>query len=298
MEKNFFLQQILPRLLAVTIFLYLPYALVYKQDSLSMLHIWILLVVLILSILPSRLRVPGIIDFSAKFDAFKQETQREISEIKNIVNNTVQTQATAVQRQLSIIHLGKLEFKDIASLAQEYQQKDMRSINKQAAVSEWNQKEFLSRADLYLTAAFNTFFIARGLQIAQKKERLPKDGDYPDGSIREKTSKFLDELLSDGISIFIPDKEVKSIEADLKQLKVLLTTYDQVSKGNTKEPTQKTAEELFDKVRSGIGGISAGCLLLSANLALFRSNMSKFVGEMRTKYLGENIDDNPNSEKI
>ena len=300
MEKNYFWEQILPRLLAVVIFSYLVYALAYKQEALSTLHVWILLIVLILSILPmaGRLRIPGIIDFNAKFDAFKQETQREISEIKAVVNSVVQTQTTAEQRQLSIFHVGELGFKDLASIAQEFKQKEISSIDEQSGVSAWNKKEFLSTADRHLVSAFSTFFIARGLQIAQKKERMPNDVDYPNGNLYEKTSKLLDGLLSDGIGIFVPAKEAKSTEANLEQIRVLITTCDQVSKGKANEPTLKKATELCDKVDDGIKSISAGCVLLSAYLAVFRINTSNVMEELRTKYLGNNTDDSPDMEKV
>ena len=95
------LEQIFPRLLALIAFSYLIYSLTWQVDEFGNMHIWILVFALAMIALPaaSRLKIFNLLDFSAKFNSFKKETQKEISEIKN----TITTLITTKQHQQTLL---------------------------------------------------------------------------------------------------------------------------------------------------------------------------------------------------
>ena len=180
------LEQIFPRLLALIAFSYLIYSLTWQVDEFGNMHIWILVLALAMIALPaaSRLKIFNLLDFSAKFNSFKKETQKEISEIKN----TITTLITTKQHQQTIINVGEKEakvWKD--SIAEDF------VSDKLGGETDWSRSKFLKLGERHAAWAYDSLFIARAVQIAINENRIITPDEYPDGDMYDNTMTMLDQ---------------------------------------------------------------------------------------------------------
>ena len=106
--QKLFLEQWLPRLIAIGILIYLTYSLFFKQHQFSSLHIYALLITaaLILAPMASRLRVFNLIDFNYRLDGLQQEqqeTKSQLNEINTKISNIIFANVNPVQQ--TTIHI-------------------------------------------------------------------------------------------------------------------------------------------------------------------------------------------------
>jgi hypothetical protein len=284
--------KIIPRAIAIIAFAYLLYALVWQDQELSYLHVVIFALVVALVLVPfaRRLKIPSVIDFESKLESLREETRKEIGEIRNQISATLESHVTPIQHQWTVIGMeGPLVKKLAQSITKELQQTTQTKTRKD---DKDTRNQFLRKADSYRASANYTLFLAHKMQRAIHDEQLPKGSPEHVLSVDERINDDVTSLLKEGVQLFVPpEKEGKTVEG-LKAIKDLIEIRKKVDSGEEEPPSQKDTEELFAKVEDTIAGIMAGVTLQGWQAILYRNDMIKKLKELRKEF---GIDDKTKS---
>jgi len=291
-ERKAFWRDDLPRLVAIVIavatFAYLLYDLIIRGNDLSMLHLWILLVVLalVLGSIASRLRIFNFLDFNSKVDSLRKETKRELGEIRNQVSAIVKTQTT--QRQFTVMNL--ISGSDPEMLAQSLE-KQYRTLEKpqvgEGEISLESEKDkFLTRVESLIMRAYDIFFVARALQIAISSNRLPTatEDNLGTGDIEKRTEYLIEAFLDGGIEVFVPIIERHDTKLNLEQILKLINIKSKCHSENEQLPPYKEVDKMFDDAYDGLGSIAAGIVLYASAAIVSHNQIMSKIEELKDKF--------------
>jgi hypothetical protein len=291
-EHKTFWRNDFPRLVAIVIaiatFAYLMYDLTIKGNDLSMLHLWILLVVLalVLGSIASRLKIFNFIDFNSKVDSLRRETKRELAEIRTKVSAIVETQTT--QMQFTIMNLISGSDPDMLarSLEKQYRTLEKPQVGEGESRLESEKDKFLRRVDTLIKRAYDVLFIAHALQITVSSNKIPTAaGDNLGTGDTENRTKYLVEvLLNEGIDVFIPVDERHNTKHNLEQILKLIDTKSKCNSEDGRLPPSKEVDKMFDDAYDGLGGIAAGIVVLASAAIISYNNIMSKIGELKDKF--------------
>jgi len=282
-----------PRLVAIVIavatFAYLVYDLTIKGNDLSMLHLWILLVVLalVLGSIASRLKIFNFIDFNSKVDSLRRETKRELAEIRTKVSAIVETQTT--QRQFTIMNLISGSDPQILaqSLEKQYKTLEKPRVGESESGLEPEKDKFFKRVEVLITRAFEVFFIGRALQIAIYKNRVPAEAEdnLGTGNIEERTTYLIKAFLDGGIEVFIPiPEEVNNTKRSLEQILKLINIKNKCQSENDQLPPHQEVDKMFDDATDGLGSIVSGIVFFASAAIVSYNKVRSTIKELRDRF--------------
>jgi hypothetical protein len=292
-ERKTFWKDDLPRLVAIVIavatFVYLLYDLTVRGQDFTLLHLWILLVVLalVLGSIASRLRILNFIDFKAEVDSLREETKRELVEIRNQVSAIVKTEAT--QKQFTIMNLISGSDPQILaqSLEKQYKTLEKPRVGESESGLEPEKDKFFKRVETLITRAFEVFFIGRALQIAIHKNRVPAEAEdnLGTGNIEERTTYLIKAFLDGGIEVFIPiPEEVNNTKRSLEQILKLINIKNKCQSENDQLPPHQEVDKMFDDAIDGLGSISSGIVVFASAAIVSYNKVRSTIKELRDRF--------------
>jgi hypothetical protein len=284
MEVNHSLwEKIIPRVIASVAFAYLVYALTWGEEDLSYLHVIIfaLVVVLVLAPFARRLKIPSVIDFESKMESLREETKKEIGEIRNQISTTLESHITPIQHQWTVVGMGEPLVKQLAqSITKEFRRTTLTDTIKGA---KYTRNQFLRKADAYRMRAFDTLFLAHTIQLAIHGQKPPGKQSKDTRSDDERINDLISSLPKEEIHFFVPEEYVEETFEGLKAINNLLEIRKKVDSGE-EPPNQKETKKLFATVDDTISGILAGVILQGWNAILYRKDMIQKLKELRESF--------------
>jgi len=291
-ERKAFWKDDLPRIVAIVIavatFVYLLYDLTIRGNDLSMLHLWILLIILalVLGSIASRLKIFNFIDFNSKVDSLRRETKRELAEIRTKVSAIVETQTT--QRQFTIMNLISGSDPDMLarSLEKQYRTLEKPQVGEGESRLESEKDKFLRRVDTLIKRAYDVLFIARALQIAISNNRIPAaaEDNLGTGDIEKRTAYLIGAFLDGGIEVLIPKVETDNAKRNLEQILKLINIKSKCESENEQLPPYKEVDKMFDDAYDGLGTIAAGTVLYASAAIVDHKRIMNKIEELKDKY--------------
>ena len=255
----------------------------WQGTDLSYLHvlIFLLVVALILAPLAGRLKILNLIDFNSKLESFKEETKKDLTDIKNIITTTIETRIAPVQQQWTVLSMSDSEAKQsiesIIKNATGWKSDKEDSIDE----AESPRIKFLRKADLYRARAFTVLAIARGIHIAFSDHRMPEAEDITPGTVDESITSIIDILVVDGVDWLFPSSAVVEITEGFETIKNILELRQKVDSKEVEPPSEQESEELFSKVEDSIRGIAAGVIIRGSDAVIYQQAMSKAIEELQ-----------------
>lgn len=261
------LKLVIPYLIAILAFAYLVYTLGLKGVALDYMHFWVFLLVvfLVLAPLAERLKLFNVIDFNSKIEALRQETTRELSEIRNQISSNVSSHVTPIQNQWTLVGVD-------AEIAGQLIQK-FRENPRNAAIPTKDSEgecpsriEFIRRVERCVYRSYDALAIAHAMQITYIEKRMIEPRDLVDGDVEDKVDHHLNNLLRDGLRPFVPDQEIFNTTNQLMNLKKLIDLYRMIKLGKDDPSDQEEWEDIISSAHEGITGISIGIAIQSSQL--------------------------------
>jgi len=312
--KSFF-EQWLPRLIALGVFAYLIYSLLFRQDEFSWLHIAALAIVIALILAPmaSRLRVLNFIDFSSKLNDVmqeQQETKSQLSEIRNQMSTFVSTRVNPIQIMTTN---GSEVFRELFSSFRKTESGVDSTVSIEKGI-EYTKEKFLRHAYGYRYRAYTLLLMTMYFQLAMREHREFEQGDFVVGdtmdamrehrefeqgdfvvgdTMDETIPDMIKRVLDNGLDTVFPIRvideksgETRSvitpeIVEGLKQINSLLDLYQKIENDETELPSRLDIDSLFDKIADALNTISLSLKLVGTNSILYQYRMLNTIETLK-----------------
>jgi hypothetical protein len=297
--KSFF-EQWLPRLIALAIFAYLIYSLVFKGDRFSGLHVGALAIILALTLAPmaSQLKVLNFIEFSSKLDALKreqQETRSQLNELQNQISTVVSTHVSPIQ----IFTTDGSAVREVFSSLKKTEKEEKKD-------GEYTKEEFLRRSYGYRYRAYVLLHMTMAFQIAMREHRAFELADYENGNtIDEKIPNMIKGILDNGLdSVFpiglIDEKtgETRSvitpeIVEGLRQINSLIDLSQKIENNEIELPPRFEIDSLFDRIKDALSTIGLSLEVVGTNSILYQYRTTSFIDALRKEIEQSEIEQRP-----
>jgi hypothetical protein len=291
--KQFF-EQWLPRLIALSVFAYLIYSLVFRQDEFSWLHITLLLIVIVLILAPmaSRLKVLNLIDFTSKLNSLEreqQETKSQLIELSNQISSVVSMRVNPIQ----IMTTGSADtLKELKELFQSFRESES-EVHRTVSIEEdakYTKEEFLRRAYGYRSKAYTLLLLTMVFQVAIREHRASTSADYVEGStMSEKIPNMIKKVLANGLDTVFPimvtdEKSGESrsvitpgIIEKLQLINSLIELCEKIESGESELPPRADIDSLFDSIGEALATIGAGLEVIGTYSILYQYRMTNAI---------------------
>lgn len=294
-----FFEQWLPRLIALSIFAYLIYSLIFRGDAFSALHIGALAIILVLILGPvaSRLKVFNLIDFNSKLDGLRQE-QQETKAHLNQLTNQISTVSTALSIRFNPVQVVSLQ--GLEQLISNSQQTKSQLPDEGG---KYTKTEFLRRTNGFRYRALPLLMLTRSFQITINEHRLfSSDLDTIQGeTIDERIKNLVHIILQNDLRTAFPievidEKTAKTckypvITADtldgLRQIYSLLDLSHKIETGEEELPSPRDIDNLFNKIDSTLATIGAGLEIVATESILTNYRVTSTLDSLKEKFLKE-----------
>jgi len=306
MKKRPFWEEVLPRFLAIGIFVYLVYSLLIRGRELDAANLVLVLIMAALTLAPMarRLKLFNVIDFSSKLNGIEKEQKEaktELGELRNQISNYIKMNVKPVQKQTTVVSLKGLG--EIMGKGLELEEPLIKEEGKELGEgSEFEREQFLLRASTYrrwaLTILRIAFYFRHAITERDifKPERLPK-GDSADEQIRY----MLKVISADGLKAILPimlkteSGEIEPLPLDeinknLQEADRLLDLRQKVMDREIEVPDKTLRDKLFEKIHSGLNDLNAGIIAIGGYSIIAALDMSDRIRALRDE-LREELDD-------
>lgn len=304
--KSFF-EQWLPRLIALSVFAYLIYSLIFREDTFSGLHLGALAIILALILAPmaSRLKLLNFIDFSSKLNDLRQEqqdTKREFNELRNQISTVISMRVSPIQILTTSGSEGLKEL--VSSFGKTESEVDSTvSIEKD---TKYTKEEFLRRAYGYRTKAYALLLLTMAFQVAIREHRAYEPADSVEGdTMDEKIPNLLKRILDNGLDTVFPIGVIdeKSGEArsvitpeiveGLKQINSLLDLRQKIENDEIELPSRLDIDNLFGKIGNALNTIGAGLEVVGTYSILYQYRMINAIEALKKEIEQADIEQRP-----
>jgi hypothetical protein len=279
--------QIVPYVVAAIATAYLIYVLVVQGDPLQFIHFWIflLVVVLVLAPLAGRLKIWNLIDFDSKFQSLRNETKKELDQIRNQVSSVVQTSIVPMQHQWTVLGVDERMAKKLSeSIEEQFKLMSLhRHLNGTKEIDS-TRIQFLRRADFYRSRIYVVLSAAHFFHIVIREGRIPESGELGPDATDGRISHTLKHILDGGVELFVPPEEVAKTIEELRSIEKLLDLYRSVDSKETNVPSEQEGDQLFDNINSGLSGILAGVLLYGSQAIVAQQNVKRVLKELKEEW--------------
>lgn len=292
--KQFF-EQWLPRLIALSVFAYLIYSLVFRQDEFSWLHITLLLIVIALILAPmaSRLKVLNLIDFTSKLNSLEreqQETKSQLIELSNQISSVVSMRVNPIQ----IMTTGSAD--TLKELFQSFRKSES-EVHRTVSIEEdakYTKEEFLRRAYGYRSKGYTLLLLTMVFQVAICEHRVSTSADYVEGStMSEKIPNMIKKVLDNGLDTVFPimvtdEKSGESrsvitpgIIEKLQLINSLIELCEKIESGESELPPRTDIDSLFDSIGEALATIGAGLEVIGTYSILYQYRMTNAIEALK-----------------
>jgi hypothetical protein len=298
--KSFF-EQWLPRLIALSIFAYVIYSLIFRGDKSSGLHVGAFAIVLALILAPmaSRLKVLNIIEFSSKLDDLKkeqQETRSQLNELRNQISTVVSTRVNPIQ----------IVTTDISKVVSELLSGLKKTEKEEEKDTKYTREEFLRRSYGYRSRAYVLLRMTMVFQIAMREHRKFELADYKTGdTMDEKISNMIKRILDNGLDSVFPIRltneksgETMSvitpeIVEGLKQINSLIELSQKIETDEIKLPPRLEIDSLFNRIGDALSTIGLSLEVVGTNYILYQYGMASAIEALRKELEQSEIEQRP-----
>jgi len=292
-----FLEQWLPRLIALSVFAYLIYSLIFREDTFSGLHIGALVIILALLLAPmaSRLKLLNLIDFSSKLNGIMQEqqdTKRELNELRNQVSTFVSTRVSPIQ----IVTTGGSEV--LGELLSSFRKAES-EIDSNVSIekdTKYTKEEFLRRAYGYRSRAYTLLLMTLVFQIAMHEHRVFEPADFAKGNtMNEKIPNMIKRILDNGLDTVFPIRlideksgETRSvitpeIVENLQLINSLIDLSQKIENDEIELPSRLDADSLFDKIGDALSTIALSLEVVGTHSILYQYRMTNAIESLKSE---------------
>ena len=298
--KSFF-EQWLPRLIALSIFAYVIYSLIFRGDSFSGLHIGALVIILALILAPmaNRLKVLNVIEFSSKLNDLKreqQETKSQLSELRNQISTVVSTRVSPIQ---VVTMNGSGVVRELLSSLKKTEKEEEKD-------TKYTREEFLRRAYGYRAKAYVLLLMTMDFQIAMREHRAFELADRVEGNtMTEKIPKMIKMILDNGLDSVFPIRLIdeKSGEATsvitpeivegLKQINSLIDLSQKVENDEIELPPRLDIDSLFGKIGDALSTIGLSLEVVGTNSILYQYRVTSAIKALQKEIEQSEIEQRP-----
>jgi len=295
--KQFF-EQWLPRLIALSVFAYLIYSLVFRQDEFSWLHIVMLLIVIVLILAPmaSRLKVLNLIDFTSRLNSLEQEQQEaksQLTELRNQISSVVSMRVNPIQ----IMTTGSVDtLKELFQSSRKSESEVHRTVSSEED-AKYTKEEFLRRAHGYCYGAYVLLLLTMLFQVAMREHRASISADFVvEGStMRERIPNMIKKVLDNGLDTVFPimvtdekSGESRSVIAPgiiekLQLINSLIGLCEKIESGESELPPRTDIDSLFDSIIEALATIGSGLEVIGTDSILYQYRMRNAIEALKTE---------------
>lgn len=280
--KSFF-EQWLPRLIALSVFAYLIYSLILREDTFSGLHIGALVIILALILAPmaSRLKLLNLIDFSSKLNGLMQEQQgmkRELNEFRNQISTVVSMRVSPIQ---ILTTSGTEELKELFSSLRNTESE----VNSGVSIEndkEHTKENFLRRSYGYRMRAYTLLLMTMAFQVAVHEHRKFETTDFVEGETMDgKITNMVKRILDNGLDSVFPIATVDEsgetssvitpeIIEGLQLLNSLIDLNQKIEKDEIELPSRLDIDSLFNKIGDALTTVAASLEVVGTHSILYQ----------------------------
>lgn len=294
-----FFEQWLPRLIALSIFAYLIYSLIFRGDAFSALHIGALAIILVLILAPmaGRLKVFNL-EFTSKLNDLEREQQKtksQLSELTTQISTVVSTRISPIQ----IVTTDSSVVRELFSSLKKTEKEEKKH-------KEYTKEEFLRRTNGYLAKAYVLLILTVSFQIATREHRPFELADHVEGNtMYERIPKMVKRILDNGLDSVFPIKLIdeKSGEArsvitpeiveGLEQIDSLIDLSQKIENDEIELPSHLDIDSLFDKVGNAISTIGLSLEVVGTNSILYQYRMTSTINALKKEIEQAEIEQRP-----
>lgn len=298
--KSFF-EQWLPRLIALSIFAYVIYSLIFKGDKFSGLHVGALAIILVLILAPmaSRLKVLNFIEFSSKLNDLKreqQETRSQLSELRNQISTVVSTRVNPIQ----------IVTTDGSKVVRELLLSLKKTEKAEEKGMKYTREEFLWRSYGYRYRAYVLLHMTMAFQIAMREHRAFELADYENGNtMDEKIPNMIKRILDNGLDSVFPIRlideksgETRSvitpeIVEGLRQINSLIALSQKIENNEIELPPRLEIDSLFDRIKDAISTIGLSLEVVGTNSILYQYRVTSAIEALQKEIEQSEIEQRP-----
>lgn len=296
--KSFF-EQWLPRLIALSIFAYLIYSLIFRGDPFSPLHIGALVIILVLILAPMAglLKVFNL-EFRTKLNDLDREQQKiagHLTELTSQISTFVSTRVNPIQ----IVTTDGSVVRELFSSLKKTEKAEKKD-------KEYTKEDFLRHTHGYLSKAYVLLLITLSFQIAMREHRAFELADHVEGNtMYERIPKMVKRILDNGLDSVFPIKlideksgEVRSVITPeiiegLEQMNSLIDLSQRIEDNEIELPSHLDIDSLFDKVGNALATIGLGLEVVGSNSILFQYKMTSAINALRKEIEQSEIEQRP-----
>ena len=290
-----FLEQWLPRLIALGVFAYLIYSLLFRQDEFSWLHIAALAIVIALILAPmaSRLKVLNLIDFNSKLNDVmreQQEAKREVNELKNQISTFVSMRVSPIQIMTTN---GSAVFRELLSSFRKTESEVDSTVSIEKD-TKYTKETFLRRAYGYRFRAHALLLLTMAFQVAVREHREFEPADFVEGNtMSEKIPNMIKRVLDNGLDTVFPIRiideksgETKSVITpeiieNLQLINSLIDLCQKIENNEIELPPRHDIDNLFDKITEALSTIGVSLEVVGTNSILYQYRMLNTIETLK-----------------
>lgn len=294
-----FLEQWLPRLIALSIFAYLVYSLIFRGHAFSALHIGALAIILVLILAPMAgvLKVFNF-EFRSKLNDLKREQQKttnQLSELRSQISTFVSTRVNPIQ----IVTTDGSVVRELFSSLKKTEKAEKRD-------KEYTKEEFLHRTYGYLSKAYVLLLLTVSFQIATREHRAFELADHVEGNtMYERIPKMVKKILDNGLDSVFPIKltneksgEVTSVITPeiiegLERINSLIDLSQKIENDEIELPSHLDIDSLFDKVGNSISTIGLSLEVVGTNSILYQYRITSTINALKKEIEQAEIEQRP-----
>ena len=298
-----FVEQWLPRLIALSVFAYLIYSLIFKEDAFSILHIWALVIMLVFVLAPmvSWLKLFNFIEFSSKLNDInreQQETKREMNELKNQISTFVSMRVSPIQ----VVTVGDISNSKVLRELLDSTKAEIEAEKD----TEYTRETFLRRAYGYRSRAYVLLLMTMVFQIAVREHRPHVPADYVKGNtMDEKIPEMIKRILDNGLDEVFPIRLIDEkgegersvitpeIVEGLKQINSLIDLSKKIETTEIQLPSRLDIDSMFDKIRNALSTIALSLEVVATNSIIYQHTMTNAIKALEKEIEQSDIEQRP-----
>lgn len=294
-----FFEQWLPRLIALSIFAYLIYSLIFRGDAFSTLHIGALAIILVLILAPMA-GVLNVFNFQFRsklnnLETEQQKTTSQLSELRSQISTFVSTRVNPIQ----IVTTDGSALTELFSTLKKTEEPEKKD-------KEYTKEEFLRRTHGYLSKAYVLLLLTAAFQIAVREHRAFELADYVEGNtMYEKIPKMVKGILDNGLDSVFPIKLIDSetgevssvitpeIIEGLEQINSLIDLSQKIENDEIELPSELDIDSLFDKVGTSISTIGLSLEAVGTNSILYQYRITSKLNTLKKEIAQAEVEQRP-----
>jgi len=267
--KDSIINKIASLVVAAALLAYLVYSLFISKDVLSYLHIigFALVGLLVLVPLVAKVKIPNLIEVETKIQQLREDTEKELTTIKNLITNTNDIRLNPIQNQFMLLS-NEDTFKKLTETF------GIDSKVRKPYIEQDAQHYFLDSTRVALNFSRMIIFAIRVIQIYfQEKRPLDVKKDIVGDDHISKFESMSNAIIQGGLKYVLPESEIPKAVKAVETYQKILKLYFDVRDNNKKPPEINETTEMLAIIDDGMSNILLGIASLAGQLISFEQKM-------------------------